>query len=269
MVRIMTEQNNQEQKETKKTLSKNVRNRIVGLLVIISVILIMVPFLLKDNSDFKNNRSADAIAITKDGAVTDNEGQLVSANEHDYSDLLDPEDDLPKSDNLPKPPVPDTSTLTTAVADNATPHMPKYDEVEEVLPSVSVPAVSENSERLTSNRTPNVSAGSEENVLRSNRAREKSVNPVVTTPKSNKPELKNSSRYAAQVGVFSKKVGADKVVAELKKAGFKPTTEKGNVNGVLSIRVYAAVSSSREEILNVCKKVSEKTTKTNCIVHPL
>ena len=63
MVRIMTEQNNQEQKETKKTLSKNVRNRIVGLLVIISVILIMVPFLLKDNSDFKNNRSADAIAI--------------------------------------------------------------------------------------------------------------------------------------------------------------------------------------------------------------
>ncbi len=265
----MSEQNNQENKENKKTLSKSVRNRIVGLLVLLSLVLIMVPFLLKSNDDFKVNRSADAIAITKDGAVTDDAGQLVSANEHDYSDLLDPEDDLPKDGSQSKPLSSESAALTTARPNSTAPHMPKYQEIEEALPSVPAPAVSVTEDSLKSSRLSTASNESNDNVLRSNRTKDKSVKASDTAPKSTKPELKNASKYAAQVGVFSKKAGADKVVSELKKAGFKPTTEKDNVNGVLSIHVYAGVSSNRDEILKICKKVSEKTAKNNCIVHPL
>ena len=83
--------NKETNKKEEKTLSKSLRNRIVGFLVLLSVILIFMPFLMKDDVVAKKN--ADAIAITPEGAVTDNNGQLVSAGEHDYSDLLDPIDD--------------------------------------------------------------------------------------------------------------------------------------------------------------------------------
>ncbi len=285
----MSEQNNQEttNNANKKTLTKSIRNRIVGLLVLLSIVLIMVPFLLKSNDDFKVNRSEDAIAITKDGAVTNDDGQLVSAIEHDYSDLLDPEDDLSKDDKK-LPSVNETATLTTKrtpQADSPVPeHMPKYEELEEVKPTPSTFVPVDLDDESVSAQNNSKSSDSND-VLRSNRNKDKKpstakknevakkIEVKSVTPKNtgSKPAVKvnSASKYAAQVGVFSKKAGADQVVAALKHAGFRPTTQKDNVNGSVSIRVYAAVSANREDIVNICKSVSQKTAHKNCIVHPL
>ncbi|MBQ9221218.1 SPOR domain-containing protein [Succinivibrio sp.] len=264
--------NKETNKKEEKTLSKSLRNRIVGFLVLLSVILIFMPFLMKDDVVAKKN--ADAIAITPEGAVTDNNGQLVSAGEHDYSDLLDPVDDSvaktqvqPKADSpfdaLKSSKTDNTSGITAA--DIPDDNMFASSDLEVATPisassNVTLPSVS--------NQSP------KSETLKSSHANVPAATPNVKTPKEKAPAQKNDSNalasgnYAAQVGVFSKKTGAQQVINQLKSAGFSPVTQNVNINGKPLIKVYAGTSKNRAAVQGICQRVQAKTS-IKCMVQTL
>jgi cell division septation protein DedD len=264
--------NKETNKKEEKTLSKSLRNRIVGFLVLLSVILIFMPFLMKDDVVAKKN--ADAIAITPEGAVTDNNGQLVSAGEHDYSDLLDPIDDsVAKTQVQPKADSPfdalksskTDNTSGVAAADIPDDNMFASSDLEVATPTsassnVTLPSVS------------NQSTKSE--TLKSTHANVPAATPNVKTPKEKAPAQKNDSNalasgnYAAQVGVFSKKTGAQQVINQLKSAGFNPVTQNVNINGKPLIKVYAGTSKNRAAVQGICQRVQAKTS-IKCMVQTL
>ena len=64
-------------------ITKSIRNRLVGVLVILSLILILVPLLNPSQTQdgAQNEVDKEAIAITSQGAVTDDNGQLVTVGE--------------------------------------------------------------------------------------------------------------------------------------------------------------------------------------------
>ncbi len=271
-----TNKNEENSNKTEKTLSKTLRNRIVGLLVLVSIVLIFIPFLMKD--EVQAQRSADAIAITPEGAVTDNNGQLVSAGEHDYSDLLDPVDDTkPAAASGSAPASSPFDALKTkksnsssqnssqpAVADSSTYAVPQ---LEEAVPSASVklPTVeNKGSEVLKSSHSAKAQTHSANTSAKPAPNREDKL--VSKKTAGNAAVL--SGNYAAQVGVFSKKSGADKIIAQLKKAGFKPVTQKVNINGKPLIKVYAATSKSRDTVQAVCQKV-KSATGIKCMIQNL
>lgn len=264
--------NKETNKKEEKTLSKSLRNRIVGFLVLLSVILIFMPFLMKDDVVAKKN--AGAIAITPEGAVTDNNGQLVSAGEHDYSDLLDPIDDSvaktqvqPKADSpfdaLKSSKTDNTSGITAA--DIPDDNMFASSDLEVATPisassNVTLPSVS--------NQSP------KSETLKSSHANVPAATPNVKTPKEKAPAQKNDSNalasgnYAAQVGVFSKKTGAQQVINQLKSAGFSPVTQNVNINGKPLIKVYAGTSKNRAAVQGICQRVQAKTS-IKCMVQTL
>ena len=87
------------------SITKNIRNRVVGILVVISIVLILLPFLNMNDKDNSKPQDDNAIAINRNGAVTDTNGQLVTAGNSDsietnYSDMLEaPIDDTKGSAN--------------------------------------------------------------------------------------------------------------------------------------------------------------------------
>lgn len=87
------------------SITKNIRNRVVGILVVISIVLILLPFLNMNDKDNSKPQYDNAIAINRNGAVTDTNGQLVTASNSDsietnYSDMLEaPIDDTKGSEN--------------------------------------------------------------------------------------------------------------------------------------------------------------------------
>ena len=87
------------------SITKNIRNRVEGILVVISIVLILLPFLNMNDKDNSKPQDDNAIAINRNGAVTDTNGQLVTASNSDsietnYSDMLEaPIDDTKGSAN--------------------------------------------------------------------------------------------------------------------------------------------------------------------------
>ena len=77
-----------------------------------------------------------------------------------------------------------------------------------------------------------------------------------------------SGNYAAQVGVFSKKAGAQQVISQLKSAGFSPVTQNVNINGKPLIKVYAGTSKNRASVQGICQRVQAKTN-IKCMVQTL
>ena len=68
-------------------LGKKLRNRLVGLLVLVSVAMILVPAIMDPGQIYHKN--PDTIAVDGNGAVTDQNGRMVQGGS-DYSDLLAP-----------------------------------------------------------------------------------------------------------------------------------------------------------------------------------
>lgn len=68
-------------------LGKKLRNRLVGLLVLVSVAMILVPAIMDPGQIYK--KTPDTIAVDGNGAVTDQNGRMVQGGQ-DYSDLLAP-----------------------------------------------------------------------------------------------------------------------------------------------------------------------------------
>lgn len=262
-----------------KTLSKTIRNRIVGLLVLLSLILISIPSLMKKEvTDQKN-----AIAITQNGAVTDDKGQLVSAQEHDYNDLLDPVDDssLTASGSAPKA---DTSPFDALNQKNNT-QVNSSDNLEvpndnmfanqtlEVATPITQPATiqtetvttvdSQKSEVLRSNRLTQTGPGPQKSATLERKTTSIKA-PTATTTNS----ALASGSYAAQVGAFGKQAGADSMVNKLKVAGFSPIMQRVNINGKSLIKVYAGTSKNRATVVGICQRVQAKT-QVKCIVQSL
>lgn len=261
-------------KKEDKTISKSLRNRIVGFLVLLSVILIFMPFLMKDDVVAKKN--ADAIAITPDGAVTDNNGQLVSAGEHDYSDLLEPIDDsVSKTKVQPKADSPfdvlknnsqNSNTANSAdVADIPDDSMFAQSELEVATPtgsaqSTALPSVTSQPVKSETLKSSHANASSQSSSAKG--AVEKAAAP------KNESNALASGNYAAQVGVFSKKAGAQQVISQLKAAGFTPVSQNVNINGKPLIKVYAGTSKNRASVQGICQRVQAKT-KIKCMVQTL
>ncbi|MGN0914939.1 MAG: SPOR domain-containing protein [Succinivibrio sp.] len=237
------------------TFSKNLRNRIVGILVITSVILICIPVISNQKEGIRESDQADnakAIAIDHNGALTDENGKLVTADtanesaDTDYSDLLNPVNDVeptapaaesPFNNSQKAAQAPKTETLKTAVINDATP----------------------------SNNT---------EVLKPNTSRTETLTPkketAKATPSNNTVSAALvSGKYAAQVGVFSKKSNANGVIEELKAKGFKPVAQHITVNGKAVVRVFAATCNDRDEATKICNRVKASLKNIQCSVKGL
>ena len=75
------------------------RNRIVGVLVIVSISLILLPVMMQDRPVPNEPINEKPIAVNEDGAITDANGLLASQSP-DYADLLEPYDDLNKNEEV-------------------------------------------------------------------------------------------------------------------------------------------------------------------------
>ena len=245
-------------------ITKSIRNRLVGVLVILSLILILVPLLnpSKSQDGAQNEVDKEAIAITSQGAVTDDNGQLVSVGEKDYSDLLDPVDDTKSalvSNN-------DKSPFDAVNKDNlpSAQELPAQNQLETTAPITEAPAKPNTyveptqtvkTEVLTSNRTNN---GKTTNT-------QASRNVVKNTQKTSIA----TGSYAAQVGAFTQKEKIQAVMAKLTKAGFKPVSHNINVNGKALVRIYAGSAKDRNGALAICNKVKAKSLGLECQVSQL
>ena len=69
------------------------RNRIVGVLVIVSIILILLPVMMQDRPVPNEPINEKPIAVNEEGAITDENGLLASQSP-DYAELLEPYDDF-------------------------------------------------------------------------------------------------------------------------------------------------------------------------------
>ena len=231
----------------------SLRNRIVGSLCVASLVVILIPFLSDSNDSSAKNNSSNAIAITKNGAMTDESGQLVSASsdiaqaqsEHDYSDLLAPVDDTPKTT--------DVSPFDALKQNDQQSNTVQSVQIEPEEPVSATTTIPDTNRESTNTRE----------VLKSSR---KSAKPNASTEKISQPKVNSalaSGMYAAQVGVFSKKANVEALVSVLNSKGFKTISQNININGKAMIRVFAGTSKTREGALAICNKV-KKNTKEQC-----
>ena len=266
------------------SISKSLRNRLIGLLVIVSLIMIIVPAMMDPRQVYVQDE--DAIAVNDQGAILDKNGQLVSPAEHDYTDLLAPEDDtLSSTGNVPTIPVtnnnnaplitgnspqgqeelevPDDNmfgpapTIIDAKPLNSQKDQSLYSssQTQEVLPSAH-----------NASPSPKKSETPVANASKQNTAQNK---PAVSAPKSaNTSSVKAKGDYALQVGVFSNKNNADSVLTKLKMLGYKPVTQVINVNGKSAVRIYAGFADSREAAKSLASEIQNRTGyKCNVVSH--
>ena len=265
------------------SISKSLRNRLIGFLVIISLIMIIVPAMMDPRQVYVQDE--DAIAVNDQGAILDKNGQLVSPAEHDYTDLLAPEDDtLSSTGNVPAIPVPNNNNAPLITSNASQPQeelevpddnmfgpapaiidaqplnsqkdqsLYSSSQTQEVLPSAH-----------STSQSPKKSETSASNV-KQNIAQNK---PAASTPKnSNTNSVKANGEFALQVGVFSNKNNADSVLAKLKMSGYKPVTQVINVNGKSAVRIYAGFANSREAAKSLASEIQSRTGyKCNVVSH--
>ncbi|MCR5537627.1 MAG: SPOR domain-containing protein [Succinivibrio sp.] len=274
------------------TTSKILRNRIVGLLIILSVVLILVPAMMPP--DEVSKKSSDSIAVNKDGVVDNQQGGTSN-----YNDLLAPEDDLQPSQNARQNPseiarqnssTPDylASSEPLPVTDN-----PEISMQEEGNPFLESTAAQLPPPELSSANRRNTAGGDNSEAQRSqdedrmgdfvrkleHRPAAKDTRSTAKTqteakPKSSpksvapapKSEPSSAKGFVVQVGVFSKLENAQNVVAKLKKGGVSARQESAQLNGKRVYRVYAGSAGSRQNAESVAAKVKAITGSEGRIV---
>ena len=172
---------------------------------------------------------------------------MFAQSEHDYSDLLAPVDDTPKTAQVSPFDALKQNEQKTNTVQNV--------EIEPKEP-VSATTTFPDTNRETST-TKEVLKSSRKSAQTSFAANKN------TSVKTNSPLA--SGMYAAQVGVFSKKANVDALVSVLNSKGFRTISQNININGKAMIRVFAGTSKSREGALAICNKV-KKNTKEQCRV---
>ena len=274
------------------SITKNIRNRVVGILVVISIVLILLPFLNMNDKDNSKPQDDNAIAINRNGAVTDTNGQLVTAGNSDsietnYSDMLEaPIDDTKGSANslsnvqkdapasspfdaLNNNQVANTSNSNQATSDLEVPNdnMFASANLETATPTVATTATS-NTSTLPSASTKVAPQAPKSNTVKTetlkssrlqatqsaNANKPKVQSPAKTAPKSNLV----TGTFAAQIGVFSQKSYVTENVAKLKKAGFNAQTQSVNINGKSMVRVFAGTAKTKQAADAICRSAKAK-----------
>ncbi|HAR80359.1 MAG TPA: hypothetical protein DCR21_05950 [Succinivibrionaceae bacterium] len=265
----MTEPNQDKKNEPKKLdKKKTLRNRILGVLVLLSLVMIIVPAMMNPSDIYK--KSDKRIAIDSNGVAPDNTtGQI----EKDYSDLLAPEDDSQKGTVSDAPlSVAQNPSSEQAASNDANPF-----DYEPLGHNVDAKDVKNDKKTAASNidLLDNSKADSKKTeILTSSRKQEPEV--LVSSKKTteqNKPASQNKpaahssgSNYTVQVGVFSKQSGAQTVISKLKKAGFSTSTENVVLKGQKLIKVYAGKAKNREEAQKLANKIQSSTGIKGMIV---
>ena len=239
-------------------VTSKLRNRIVGFLIIVSLILLVLPVLLKDQPQTPAQVNEDIIAVDEHGALTDENGGLLSSAETDYATLLAPEDDL--KDNPPP---------LTAPSPDAAPRPASSS------PASSAPAASaDQTEILTAAKPAQPSARPDTEILR---APAKPAPAPVQSAQKTAPRQsaaaaapaasgKPSGAYTIQVGVFSQQSNAQNVVKKLQAGRISAFTEKVTINGKEMVRVYAGSGKTQQELQPVLTQVEKLTGAKGRIV---
>ena len=267
-------------------LGSTIRNRIVGFFVIISIVLIALPAMM-DNDAERRQENNQAIAIDKNGAITDENGQLMSNFEPDYSTLLEGDDGGSSSGELSlkgdalqtQPAAPSASdgvlhaSDSTVSAGNGA-HNTTSSFVDSAAP------VSGGGEVLIGSqaqKTPNTSSAKPKVEVLGSKApvQNTAQNKVEVLGKpANKvrPKQESSSdkvaagTFSVQVGVFSQKDKSDRMIANLKAAGIKAFSRNVTINGKSMVRVYAGSGKSRDALKPTLEKVGKVTGSKGIIV---
>lgn len=253
-------------------ISKSIRNRIVGIFVVLSIILILVP-LLSNNNESNNRKSSNddgAIAITKHGAVVDENGATV---EHDYSDLLAGDDNygqIPLNNSQSVSNTQATSPFDALNTNNqgnnlasnnildAAPMDEPFEthKLETAHPISQTPAKPNTVVAQSTFVKPQQQTVKTE-VLTSSRNSNTQAKPAASHTTTASTKL-ISGQYGAQVGAFSQKSQVDSVISQLKSAGFKAIPHQINVNGKQMTRVYAGVAKDKSGIQKICALVKSR-----------
>ena len=229
------------------------RNRIVGVLVIVSIILILLPVMMQDRPVPNEPINEKPIAVNEDGAITDANGLLASQSP-DYADLLEPYDDLNKNEEvLNAQPLPAAPTGKVEVLD---------------LPDDGPFAGSNTGKQAVADGN---NAPKEEILVAKKPALEsKPAENKVTKPAANKSESAakpaDKGAYTVQVGVFSQDSNAQNVVKKLNAAGISSRIEKVKVNGRTLNRVYAGSANSRSSLQKLLPQIEKLTGAKGKIV---
>lgn len=263
-------------------LGSTIRNRIVGFFVIISIVLIALPAMM-DNDAERRQENNQAIAIDKNGAITDENGQLMSNFEPDYATLLEGDDggsstgELSlKGDALQTQPATPSATdgvlHASGSAGNGA-HSSASSFVDSAAP------VSGGGEVLIGSQAQkapnNSSARPKVEVLGSKTpAQNTAQNKVevlgkpanVSAKKESSSDKMAAGSFSVQVGVFSQKDNADRMIANLKAAGIKAFSRNVTINGKSMFRVYAGSGRSRDALKPTLEKVGKITGSKGSIV---
>ena len=243
-------------------VTKALRNRIVGFLILLSLILMVLPLLISEpnTQGVAQQANEDIIAIDKNGALTDENGNILTVAEPDYATLLAPEEDH--------------TTLTLTAPDPSAAPQLKTDNTE-VLTAANQPSSPAPVEQLTAPKqeiltAPQVKPApaptpSNTEILRAPAKAEPKPAPVASAtpaPTATVPQ----SGYTIQVGVFSQQSNAENAVRKLRAGNLTAYTEKVTINGKNMVRVYAGQASSRQALEPVLKQVERLTGAKGKIV---
>lgn len=225
------------------------RNRVVGVLVIVSIILILLPVMMQDRPVPNEPINEKPIAVNENGAVTDENGLLASQSP-DYAELLEPYDDLSNNEEVltanPAPTTPAGKVEVLELPDDspfAAANTGKQD--------LSAAANSSNEEILVAKKPAAEIKPAEKPVVKK-------------TESAAKPAARGS--FTVQVGVFSQESNAQNVVKKLNAAGISSRIEKVNVNGRTLNRVYAGSANSRSSLQSLLPQIEKLTGAKGKIV---
>ena len=259
-------------------MSVHLRNRIVGLTIVASTILIFLPVIL--SKDLIKNEDANAVAITSEGAVHDANGNLQrqpypnnerALNMNQEAVLATNGNGVGVSANRPlMPPQNQTAPANNANSgSNDRVEMLSSSHPQNALGPAPLPSnnkanssnteilMADNKKPSSSNAASKPSSSSTEIlVAKPNNAKK----PAPAPAPAQKPAASSSSgpkviagtkpaeRYVIQVGVFSKRTNADNVVKKIQQAGISVYAIEVNSNGRDLYRVYAGRANNRNEL---------------------
>ncbi len=260
-------------------MSVHLRNRIVGLTIVASTILIFLPVIL--SKDLIKNEDANAVAITSEGAVHDANGNLqrqpypnneLALNMNQEAVLATNGNGVGVSANRPLMPsqnqnAPANNNANSSSNDRV--EMLSSSHPQNALGPAPLPSnnkanssnteilMADNKKPSSSNAASKPSSSSTEIlVAKPNNAKK----PAPAPAPAQKPAASSSSgpkviagtkpaeRYVIQVGVFSKRANADNVVKKIQQAGISVYAIEVNSNGRDLYRVYAGRANNRNEL---------------------
>lgn len=245
------------------------RNRIIGLLIIFTLILIIFPIIMTSNDKTKKNN--ELIAINHEGAITDEDGQIMAAQEPDYSRMLEPVDDT-------RPAAPGGSysksqdfagSSETLYASSSTGPAHRNDGAEILgAPGSSAPplrpAAPPRGQPETLTARSSAPAQKAEVLTAPKEAKKQPVKKETPKAVAKSEPVKPAKNAAAQkggftvqVGVFSVAANANKIAGTLKSNGITANVQKDKINNKDMYRVYAGSASSRGELEGLVKKIKQ------------